>query len=163
LACFLKKQHSNLLEKVPRSVPSSPETQTPNANRTRPEPTARRKETTRAWTEAPNAKRPTPNAKPQTLALPPSVERLFPSCHAGCAVQIRQLWGGTEPGPTTWVRPNRLRQSPETLTTLPSRRIAGQRLSQKTSSKTRFLKSTPLQIRQLILYFPHKLTNLQGN
>ena len=33
-------------------------------------------------------------------------------------------------------------------------------LSQKTSSKTRFLKSSPLQIRQLILYSPHKLTNL---
>ncbi|KAJ1480620.1 hypothetical protein T484DRAFT_1626869, partial [Baffinella frigidus] len=33
-------------------------------------------------------------------------------------------------------------------------------LSQKTSSKTHFLKSIPLQIRQLILYSPHKLTNL---
>ena len=33
-------------------------------------------------------------------------------------------------------------------------------LSQKTSSKTRFLKSSPLQIRQLILCSPHKLTHL---
>ncbi|KAJ1478157.1 ankyrin repeat-containing domain protein, partial [Baffinella frigidus] len=33
-------------------------------------------------------------------------------------------------------------------------------LSQKTSSKTRFLKSIPLRICQLILYYPHKSTNL---
>ena len=33
-------------------------------------------------------------------------------------------------------------------------------LSQKTSSKTRFLKSSPLQICQLMLCSPHKLTNL---
>ena len=35
-------------------------------------------------------------------------------------------------------------------------------LSQKTSSKTRFLKSSPLQIRQLILCSPHKLTICKG-
>ena len=39
------------------------------------------------------------------------VGRLFSSWHAGCAAQINQLWSSKEPGLTTLVRPNSLRES----------------------------------------------------
>ena len=48
------------------------------------------------------------------LALPKSVDRLFSSGHAGCAVLARQLWSGKgngeEAGLTKLEFPNRLRQ-----------------------------------------------------
>jgi hypothetical protein len=39
-----------------------------------------------------------------------STGRLFASQHAGCAVQIRQLWSEKEPGLAKLVSPTRLRQ-----------------------------------------------------